>query len=120
MSRGARGGFRGNRNGPTASGKARINGVEMSWHEDPDLTISSTPSEIFPAIDFPSVRPPTHFEKMSVVRFRALRRRIHEGPFYTGALGEIGVRRGGGGEAGGERETNEMKRKREFDPFGGV
>jgi len=112
----SRGGFRGGRGGGSgfAGGKARIGGVEMSWDYDPDLTVSTTPSEIFPPINFPSVRPPSTFELGAVARFRALRRRIREGPFYTGPLGDVLLgSEGKEGNAAGHGE----KRKRDIDPF---
>lgn len=120
-SRGRGGGFRGGRGGAFgAGGKARIGGLEMTWDYDPDLAaaVSSTPSDVFPTMHLPKVRPPTKFEKGAVLRFRALRRRIHEGPFYTGPLGDVGKR--GTGEGGGSEEGT-LKRKRgeqrDVDPF---
>jgi len=116
MSRGGRGGgFRGGRGGAGgAFGKMRIGGQDVPWDFDPELTVSGAPSEVFPDIEFPRVRPATAFEKASVARFRALRRRIHEGPFYTGSLGDVGM----GVSLGlSGRAAADDKRKRDFDPF---
>lgn len=113
MSRGGRGGsFRGGRGGAIGpGGKARIGGQEMTWEHDPDLKIDTKPSEMFPPIHLPSARPPTAFERASVARFRALRRRIHEGPFYTGVLGEnVRVSKAGG-------LSQEERRRADFNPF---
>lgn len=101
MSRGGRGSFRGGRGG----GKQRIGGQEVSWDYDPELVIETKPQEMFPDIDLPRARPATQQEKASIARYRALRKSIHDGPFYTILGDNVRI------------SKSSSKRAAEFNPF---
>ncbi|KAL8914991.1 MAG: hypothetical protein Q9171_000431 [Xanthocarpia ochracea] len=66
-----------------ADGGIKIAGTIIPFDNDVDLSDRPTPTPLFPPYKPSLPAPLSETEKAQVAAFRALRSRIHEGPFYT-------------------------------------